>query len=151
MAMRPTTQAEYVMMNRHSDNTPTPADLDILDKYSSPNGLAVSVYLDLESLPEPDTANQLLEQLAEAQKRELGMDEESWDSLQEDLDIIRLYLKTNGNRRAKGVAIFCCASEFFWRVYSLPTPIPTHMHVGPRLDTADLVLLSRAGQKAAVR
>jgi hypothetical protein len=139
------------MMKKDTDHTPTPSDLEVLDQYSSPNGMAVSVYLDLESLPEPDTANQLLEELAEAQKKELGMDQESWDSLQEDLDIIRLYLKTNGNHRARGVAIFCCASEYFWRVYPLPTPIPTHMHVGPRLDTTHLVLLSRAGHKAAAR
>jgi hypothetical protein len=144
-------QAGNVMMKKDSDSTPTPADLEVLDKYNSPAGLAVSVYLDLESLPEPDTATQLLEELAEAQKRELGMDQASWDSLQEDLDIIRLYLRTNGNRHARGVAIFCCASEYFWRVYPLPTPIPTHMHIGPRLDTAHLALLSRAGPKNAVR
>ena len=137
-------QAEYVMMKKDNDHTPTPADLEVLDQYSSPDGLAISVYLDLESLPETNTATQLLEQLAETQKRELGIDQESWDSLQEDLDIIRLYLKTNGNRHARGVAIFCCASEYFWRAYPLSTPIPTHMHIGSRLDTAHLVLLSRA-------
>jgi hypothetical protein len=138
------------MMKKDSDRTLTSTDLAVLNQYSCPSGLAVSVYLDLESLPERDTATRLLQQLAEAQKQELGMDQDAWNTLQEDLDIIRLYLKTNGNRQAPGVAIFCCASEYFWRAYPLSRPIPTHMHIGPRLDTAHLVLLTQAAQKATV-
>lgn len=135
-------------MKKDSDHTLTPTDLAALDQYSCPSGLAVSVYVDLESLPERDTATRLLQQLAEAQKEELGMDQEAWSTLQEDLEIIRLYLKTNGNRQVPGVAIFCCASEYFWRAYPLPTPIPTHMHIGSRLDTAHLTLLIQTAEKA---
>ncbi len=136
------------MMRKESDRTLTSTDLAVLDRYSCSSGLAVSVYLDLESLPERDTATRLLQQLAEAQKEELGMDEEDWSTLQEDLDIIRLYLKTNGNRQTPGVAIFCCASEYFWRAFPLPTPIPTHMHIGSRLDTTHLSLLFQEAEKA---
>lgn len=137
-------------MKKDSDHTLTSTDLAALDRYSCSSGLAVSVYLDLESLPDRATAARQLQQLAEAQKDELGMDQEAWSTLQEDLEIIRLYLKTNGNRQAPGVAIFCCASEYFWRAYPLPAPIPTHMHIGSRLDTAHLALLAQEIEKATV-
>jgi hypothetical protein len=138
------------MMKKDSDYTLDPTDLSALGQYNCPSGLAVSVYLDLQSLPERETATRLLQQLAEAQKEELGMDQEDWTTVQEDLDIIRLYLKTNGNRQVPGVAIFCCASEYFWRAYPLPTPIPTHMHIGHRLDTVHLALLTEAVRKVTV-
>jgi hypothetical protein len=147
MAMKPVIQAGKTMMRKESDQTPTPADLQVLENYRCSEGLAVSVYLDLESLPNPDAANELLEEMAQAEKEKLGMDSETWASLREDLDIIRLYLKTNGNRNTPGVAIFCCAGEYFWRAYPLPTPVPTRMHIGPRLDTADLVLLTKAHER----
>ena len=58
---------------------------------------------------------------------------------EEDIEIVRLYLNCNASRCGAGLAIFSCASELFWRAYSLPVPVPTHVAVGPRFDIEPLL------------
>ena len=55
------------------------------------------------------------------------------------MEIVGLYLKTNGHRYPPGLAIFSCAAELFWRAYPLPVAVPTQVTVGPKFDLEPLL------------
>jgi hypothetical protein len=59
------------------------------------------------------------------------------------VEIVKLYLQTNGHRRHASLALFSCAAELFWRAYPLSVPVPTQVSVGPGFDLAPLALESR--------
>ncbi len=54
------------------------------------------------------------------------------------MEIVGLYLKTNGRRNNKGLAIFSCAAEMFWRAYPLKEAVPTRVTVGSAFDLEPL-------------
>jgi hypothetical protein len=54
------------------------------------------------------------------------------------MEIVGLYLRTNGHRRHPGLAIFSCAAELFWRAYPLPRPVPNQVAVGPKFNLEPL-------------
>ncbi len=62
-------------------------------------------------------------------------------AIREDMEIVGLYLQTNGHRQQGGVAIFSCAAELFWRAYALPVPPPTRVEVGEKFDLEPLLKL----------
>ncbi len=69
---------------------------------------------------------------------ECGSKPECREALKEDMEIVGLYLRTNGHRDYAGVAIFSCAAELFWRVYPLPEPLPNQVSVGAKFDISPL-------------
>jgi hypothetical protein len=62
------------------------------------------------------------------------------EALEEDAEIVGLYLKTNGHRRHPGIVIFSCAAELFWRAYPLTKALPTRVSVGPKFDVEPLLV-----------
>jgi hypothetical protein len=64
------------------------------------------------------------------------------------MEIVKLYLQTNGHRRYAGLAIFSCASELFWRAYPLLVPVPTEITVGPGFNVEPLRQVSCASDSA---
>jgi hypothetical protein len=129
---------ESVTTRKHTSAPPTADELQALKAFNAQSGLALSIYLDLDSAEKRVTAEETLRRLLHAQVRAMGIHGEAQETLQEDFEIIQLYLNTNGSRNARGLAIFSCANEFFWRAYPLPVPIGTHVHIAPHLDTEHL-------------
>lgn len=119
--------------------TVTAAELEVLRKYRTQNSLALTAYLDLRSNNLKATAEYLLKDRLQARLRKLGIDSEEQGLLQEDLELIQIYLNTNGNRKATSIAVFSCAEELFWRAYLLPVPVDMHVHIGAELDLEPLL------------
>jgi hypothetical protein len=78
--------------------------------------------------------------LMRIQLAECGSDADCRAAIQEDMEIVGLYLTTNGHRQHAGLAIFSCAAELFWRAYPLQNAIPTQVTVGPAFDLEPLLL-----------
>lgn len=138
-AMMPVDRDES-MIAKENTCVVAPSELESLQRFTASCNLALSLYLDLRSVNRGESAMEAVDRLARQQRQSLGtqVDDETWDALQEDLEMIKLYLKTNGNRSVRSLAIFSCAGDYFWRAYQLPYPVPTHLHVGPHLDTEHL-------------
>jgi hypothetical protein len=84
----------------------------------------------------------------QARLEECGSRPECREAIREDMEIVSLYLQTNGYRRHPGLAIFSCAAELFWRAYPLPVPVPTQVSVGTSFDLNPLMQCARPLQKA---
>lgn len=144
-------------MKRKHTNCLVAEELDILSQFTAQNGLALSVYLDLRSTHAQQRAADTARHLIQAHLKESGIGDEAMEALQEDLDVIRLYLTTNGGRDAEGVAMFSCAAELFWRVYPLSAPVSNVVHVGPRfnvrplLEKLDVSCLDKIAQEKPIR
>jgi hypothetical protein len=82
----------------------------------------------------------------QARFEENASDPEAQKALREDMEIVGLYLQTNGHRRHAGMAIFSCAARLFWRAFPLHAPVPTRVTVGPNFDLEPL--MSAAAQPA---
>ena len=128
-----------IMAYRRNSIAVTDTEIEALKNYRTQGSLALSAYIDLSSADLKSTADHLLKDRIEARLRELDVDINERGSLQEDLELIEIYLNTNGNRRAAGVAVFSCAEELFWRAYLLPVPVDMHVHIGSELDPEPLV------------
>jgi hypothetical protein len=61
------------------------------------------------------------------------------ETIQEDIDIVCIYLKAHAHRCGAGLAIFSCAAELFWRTYWLPVAVPTQVSLGPEFDIKPLL------------
>jgi len=127
------------MVSRKHTTTVAETELEALRRYRTQGSLALSAYLDLRSSERQAAAEDLLAERIQASLHELGIDGEQRASLQEDVELIQIYLSTNGNRKAAGVAVFSCAEELFWRAYLLPLPVDMRVHVGPELDVEPLL------------
>ncbi len=114
-------------------------ELDVLRAFNSRGHNLLSVYLPLDTSARRQAAYEKFVQ----QVRLCLDDREPKPTLrgivQEDIEIASLYISCNANRCGAGLAIFSCASELFWRAYSLPVPIPTRVAVGPRFDIEPLL------------
>ena len=113
-------------------------DLELLRSFDSRESVALSVYLRLDTPAYRDSAYDVFLQQVQARLDECGAAEECRRALQEDVEIVSLYLKTNGHRQHAGLAIFSCAAELFWRAYPLSVPVPNRVTVGPRFDLSPL-------------
>lgn len=113
-------------------------ELEVLRSFNGRGQITLSVYLRLDTPQLRESAYDRF--LAEVQVRldECGAQPECREALQEDVEIVGLYLKTNGHRRHAGLAIFSCASALFWRAYPLPAPVSTQVIVGPKFDLGPL-------------
>lgn len=119
------------------------SDLKVLQSFSGNGSITLSAYLPLDTPEHRESAYAEFLQQMEARLEECAASQECRDALQEDMEIVALYLRTNGLRHHPGLAIFSCATELFWRVYPLPVPLPTRVSVGSRFDVEPLKELIR--------
>jgi hypothetical protein len=113
-------------------------DLEILKSFNGHGNITLTAYLQLDTKEHREAAYSDFMRLAQKRLEECRPRPECQEAIREDMEIVGLYLKTNGHRGHPGLAIFSCAAELFWRAYSLPVPIPTHVSVGPRFDIGPL-------------
>ncbi|MGD9049940.1 MAG: hypothetical protein PVF77_17945 [Anaerolineae bacterium] len=115
------------------------SELDVLRAYDNPEHNRLSVYLRLDT---PDRRQAAYEHFL--QQVRLCLDSRDprrmlREIIQEDIEITSQYINCNADRSGAGLAIFSCASDLFWRAYSLPIPIPSQVAVGPRFDIEPLL------------
>jgi hypothetical protein len=113
-------------------------ELEALRRFQGDTHLAVSAYLNLDSPEQRQAAYEEFMRQMQIRLEECGARQDCREAVEEDIEIVRLYLKTNGQRRFRGVAIFSCAPEYFWRAYPLPLPISTQVSVGRHLNLEPL-------------
>lgn len=115
-------------------------ELEALRTFNSHGSITLSAYLRLDTPEHRQAAHEQFMQQAKARLEECGPDAECRKAIQEDLEIVDIYLKThNGHRRHPGLAIFSCAAALFWRAYPLPAAIPTQVAVGHSFDLEPLL------------
>lgn len=115
-----------------------PKDLELLRAFDSGGRITLSVYLRLDTPQRRESAYDEFLRQVRTRIEECGSNAECQEAIQEDLEIVGLYLRTNGHRRHVGLAIFSCASELFWRAYPLAVPVPTQVTVGPQFNLEPL-------------
>jgi hypothetical protein len=115
------------------------SDLEVLRSFDARGNITLTAYLRLDTPQHRESAYREFMQQIQTRLAECGPRPECREAIQEDVEIVGLYLKTNGHRRHAGVAIFSCAAELFWRAYPLPVAIPSHVTVGPRFDVEPLL------------
>jgi hypothetical protein len=113
-------------------------EIEALNSFRSDSGLALSVYIDLRSTQQKEKAIDMVRSLVRRCLQDMRCSEKDWEAIQEDLDLIQIYLRTNGNRQAVGVAVFSCAQDLFWRAWPVWMPIKTEVYVGPEFNTRQL-------------
>jgi hypothetical protein len=113
-------------------------DLEVLESFRRDGQIMLTAYLGFDNLERRESAYQDFIKLAEKRLEECGHRAECREAIREDMEIVGLYLKTNGRRHHAGLAIFSCASELFWRAYPLPRPVETDVLVGPRFEVEPL-------------
>jgi hypothetical protein len=116
------------------------SDLQVLRAFDSRGRSTLSAYLRLDSPQYRASAYDEFMRLMRTRLEECGSDPECRWAIQEDMEIVGLYLSTNGHRKHAGLAIFSCAAELFWRAYPLDRAIPTQVTVGPAFDIEPLLL-----------
>ena len=124
-------------------------DLELLESFNGNGHVVLSAYVQLDTPQNREAAYE--EFLRQAQKRleECGTRSDCRKAIQEDVEIVTLYLKTNGHRRQPGLVIFSCAAELFWRAYPLPVPVANRVSIGPRFDLDPLKRI--ASRRARMR
>jgi hypothetical protein len=113
-------------------------DVEVLQSFNSRGKITVSAYLRMDTPEHRESAVREFMQQMQVRLDECGSSPECREALKEDMEIVGLYLRTNGYRNQAGLAIFSCAAELFWRVYPLPVPVPTQVSVGPKFDVEPL-------------
>jgi hypothetical protein len=115
------------------------SELEILRSFNPHGRIVLSAYLCLDTPERRKSAYDDFVQHMQARLAECGTQPECRKAIEEDMEIVGLYLKTNGHRRHPGLAIFSCAAELFWRAYPLPTPVPTQVAVDSRFHLKPLL------------
>jgi hypothetical protein len=119
--------------------------MEVLRSFDSRGRITLSAYLRLDSPLDRASAYDQFMDLMRSRLEECGSDRECREAVAEDMEIVGLYLRTNGHRRHAALAIFSCAAELFWRAYPLESAIPTQVTVGPTFNLEPLTLASAAG------
>jgi hypothetical protein len=120
------------------------SDLEVLQAFNGHGSITLSAYLRLDTPKHRESAYKEFMQQMQVRLEECGSSPDCRDALKEDMEIVGLYLRTNGNRGQAGLAIFSCAAEFFWRVYPMAVPLPTQVSVGPKFNLEPLKQAARA-------
>lgn len=115
------------------------SDLQVLQTFNSRGRITLSAYLRLDTPQYRDSAYEEFVRQMQVRLDECGSQPECREAVQEDMEIVGLYLKTNGHRHHAGLAVFSCAAELFWRAYPLSVPLPTLVTVGPRFNVGPLL------------
>ncbi len=121
-------------------------ELQMLKEFDGRGSLALSVYLRLDTPEKRRRAYETFRRCIAPYLNGNGTDA----ALREDLDLIKVYLQTNGVKYAAGLAIFSCADRLFWRAYQLPVPVPDHVELGPTFNVQPLEEALREQEYALV-
>jgi hypothetical protein len=121
------------------------SDLEVLRSFDSRGRITLSAYLRLDSPQDRASAYDEFMKLMRCRLEECGSDRECQEAVEEDMEIVGLYLRTNGHRKHAGLAIFSCAAELFWRAYPLESAIPNQVTVGPTFNLEPLLVPAAAG------
>jgi hypothetical protein len=113
-------------------------DLEVLRTFNGHGSTTLTAYLRLDSPEHQLTAYDEFVERVQRQLDECDFPQECREALKEDIEIIGIYLRTNGRRAQPAVAIFSCAAELFWRVYPLPLALPSQVSIGPQFDVEPL-------------
>jgi hypothetical protein len=113
-------------------------DLEVLQSFNGHGNIVLSAYLPLDTPEHRGSAYHEFMQQMQSRLDECGSNPECREALKEDMEIVGVYLRTNGQRQYSGLAIFSCAAKLFWRVYPLPEPCPTQVFVGSKFDVEPL-------------
>ena len=101
------------------------SDLAVLQSFNGHGSFTLTAYLRSDSPEHRESAEREFMEQMQSQLEECGSSSECLEALQEDMEIVGVYLRSNnGTRRQPGLAIFSCAAELFWRVYPLPVALP---------------------------
>jgi hypothetical protein len=122
------------------------SDLETLQSFDGHGHITLSAYLPLDTPEHRETAYDVFVRQVQACLDECGPRPECREAIKEDMEIVGLYIRTNGHRHHPGLAIFSCAAELFWRAYPLSVPLPAQVMVGPRFDLEPL--MQATGQHA---
>lgn len=115
------------------------SDLATLQSFNSHGSITVSAFLRLDSPEYRESAYDEFVRQMQVRLEECGQDESCRKAIEEDIEIIEIYLKTNGHRDHAGLAIFSCAAELFWRAYPLEEPLASRVTVGLTFDVSPLL------------
>ena len=113
-------------------------DLVDLQSFDSRGRTTLSVYLQLDTPQRRDSAYDEFVQQMQQRLAECDPHPECREAIKEDMEIVDLYLRTNGHRQHAGLAIFSCAAELFWRAFPLSVPVPTQVAVGSKFHVEPL-------------
>jgi hypothetical protein len=114
------------------------SELQMLQAFDSCGRITLSAYLCLEDGDVEQNVYEEFIRQAETCMEQCSPKPECREAIKEDMEIVGLYLKTNGHRRYPGLAIFSCAAELFWRAFPLPVSIASQVQVGPRFHLEPL-------------
>ncbi len=115
------------------------AELNALKAFDSRGSITLSAYLSLDTPEHRDSAYDDFMRKMQARLDDCRPRPECREAIKEDMEIVGIYLKTNGHRGHAGLAIFSCASELFWRAYPLPVAPTVQVTVGPSFDVEPLM------------
>lgn len=126
-------------------------DLEVLRSFDSHGHITLSAYLSFEAPQGRDQAYEDFTRQASARLAECGSDPECQKAIKEDVEVVGLYLRTNGHRCPTGLAIFSCAAELFWRAFPLSGPVTPLVSVGPRFNLEPLKAIHEGHEAHEVR
>jgi hypothetical protein len=113
-------------------------DLATLQAFNSRGNITLSAYLRLDTAELRRSAYDVFVHHTMARLDECTPRPECRERIKEDMEIVGLYLRTNGHRQHASLAIFSCAAELFWRAYPLESSVPTQVAIGPRFNLEPL-------------
>lgn len=122
---------------------PPPEDLKKLAAFEADGRPVMSVYLNLTTADKRKSASDNFETMANQRLEECGADHRCRKMLQEDIEIVQMYLNNGSLLHCAGLSIFSCASCLFWRAYSLPVAVPNQVGIGPTFNLAPLIRATR--------
>jgi len=114
-------------------------DLETLRSFDGNGHITLSAYLRLDTPHYRESAYPEFVRQMQVRLEECGSRPDCRQAIQEDMEIVGVYLRNNGHRQHAGIAIFSCAAEFFWRAFPLTLPVPNQISVGPRFDLEPLL------------
>jgi len=122
-------------------------EVKVLESFNGRGNAVLSAYLPLDTPEHRQWAYENFLELAHRRLEECGTRVDCREAIGEDIEIVGLYLKSNGHRKNRGLAIFSCAAELFWRAYPLPVPISPQVSVGSHFDLQPLKQVAEQAQR----
>lgn len=122
-------------------------EVKVLESFNGRGNIVLSAYLPLDTPEHRQLAYENFLKLAHRRLEECGSRADCREAIGEDIEIVGLYLKSNGHRQNRGLAIFSCATELFWRAFPLPVPVPAQVSVGHRFDLEPLREVAEQAQR----
>ncbi len=118
---------------------PSPEDLARLAAFEADGRPALSIYLELTTAHKRKSASNIFETMANQQLEARNVDRRWRKMLQEDIEIVQMYLSNSSFPCSAGLAIFSCACRVFWRAYPLPVAVPNRVYIGPTFNLEPLI------------